>query len=98
MCENKINTFEELNKFKENTTYKLNEIINYKQSLRNKSRRCDNELVLNAIKSEITSSTKKIKYLRKQLKTCEGIEKRSKIIHNRILEMESRTKNKDMER
>lgn len=95
LCENKINTFEELNKFKENTTNELKEIINYRQSLRNKARRCDNEVLLKKYKSEITLSTTKIKYLRKELKTCDGIEEKSKIIYNRILEMENKVKNKD---
>lgn len=76
VCKNNISDINGLNQYKENADSLLNELINKRQTLRNKVRRCSDDQQLTDYKNEISSITSQIKVLRKDIRVCEGIEER----------------------
>lgn len=77
VCKNNISDINGLNQYKENADSLLNKLINKRQTLRNKVRRCSNEQLLNEYKNEISSITNQIKVFRKDIRVCKGIEERT---------------------
>ncbi len=84
VCKNNLSDMNGLNQYKENAGVILSELIKQRQTLRNKVRRCSDEQQLTDYKNEISSISRQIKVLRKDIRVCEGVEERT----NKIIQFE----------
>lgn len=98
LCKNNIYDVRELFQYKISAIDKLNNLINNRQSLRNKVRRCDNEQLLAEYKYQINDITNQIKNIRKEIKLCEGIEERNVHLDSFEKQISINRKSKDKER
>lgn len=80
LLKNHIETFDDLSSYKNDVKCELDALTIKRQMCYNRIRRCNNELIKADYKDEAKSYTPRIRELRKQIKLCDGIYKRSKII------------------
>ena len=84
LCRNHIDTAGQLFSYKENLQVSMKQLVDKRQHLRYKSRNIKDNEKLSEIKSEIADMTKQIGELRKEVKLCDGIIKRSNIMKDKI--------------
>jgi len=77
LIKHRIDTVEQLVAYKESQTTEIAALSGDRKRLRNKSRSIRDEEKLSAVKADISVLSKKIGTLRKEVKLCEDIEKRS---------------------
>lgn len=80
LCENNIETLEQLHQYQAPLLEQLSALMNKRQHCYYKIRRCTNNDERNNLKLEAKSYTPRIKELRKEIKSCDGIEERSALI------------------
>ncbi len=85
LSKNKIETQDDLEKYKEGVERKIKELTDKRTRLRNKERRkglTDGEL--KDIRKRITDITRELKPLRKEVRLCDGIAERSGVLRERL--------------
>ena len=80
LCENHIETFDDLSAYKSGIKEELDALINKRQLCYNHIRRCRDDTLKNEYKEDAKSYTPRIRELRKQMKLCDRIYVRSKKI------------------
>ena len=82
LCKNNIETLEQLHQYNASLLEQQSTLMNKRQHCYYKIRRCKNNDERNNLKLEAKSHTPRIRMLRKENKSCDGIEVRSVIIQN----------------
>ncbi|MCD8028177.1 MAG: relaxase/mobilization nuclease domain-containing protein [Erysipelotrichaceae bacterium] len=77
LCDNDINTLEELNDHKKKLTIQVESLITLRQQYRNKVRSCDSDEEKDELKAKAKQLTPSIRKLNEELKYCDFIEERS---------------------
>lgn len=104
LCHNDIETDEQLQAFKQECINEMAEVIEARRICRNKLKsavRKGDEKEIAEIKDTISLFSERLKILRKDINTCERIEKSEPEIENKIgtiLEIEQQQKNKTQSR
>ena len=104
LYQNKIKTLEDLLNYKDETNYKINELLSKRERLWAKRKLSKDEMEMHKIAEDISSINDKIISLRKKVEMCEDIKTRvPKIEHNleeldKQEELEKETKEKKKEK
>ena len=104
LYQNKIKTLEDLLNYKDETNYKINELLSKRERLWAKRKLSKDEMEMHKIAEDISSINDKIISLRKKVEMCEDIKTRvPKIEHNleeldKQEEIEKETKEKKKEK
>ncbi len=93
---NQIDNAEQLFLYKESVIKEIDKLTDDRTQLRKVSRTKLTDEKLCEVKEEISSITDKLKTLRKEVKLCDGIAERSKVIEKNLKQIEN--EEKDIER
>lgn len=83
-----ISTIEQLFSYKESVEKEIDSLVDMRESLRRNVRKNADETETSKIKDKISDSTRKIRELRKEITLCDGIAERSKVIDDRLKQIE----------
>lgn len=83
-----ISTIEQLFSYKESVEKEIDSLIDMRESLRRNVRKNSDETEISKIKDKISDSTRKIRELRKEITLCDGIAERSKVIDDRLKQIQ----------
>lgn len=84
-----ISTIEQLFSYKESLEKEIDSLVDIRESLRKNIRKNVKEDGVSKIKDEISVTTLKIRELRKEITLCDEIAKRSKVLDERIRQIEN---------
>lgn len=79
-----ISTAEQLSDYKQKVESKIKSLTDDRTHLRKKVRRKLSDYELSKAKDELKDTTEKIRELRKELKLCDGIAERSKVMEQNL--------------
>ena len=83
-----ISTIEQLFSYKNSIEKEIDSLVGIRESLRRNVRKNVDETKISKIKDEISDSTRKIRELRKEITLCDGIAERSKVIDDRLKQIQ----------
>lgn len=83
-----ISTIEQLFSYKNSIEKEVDSLVDIRESLRKNVRKNADETELSKIKDRISDSTRKIRELRKEITLCDGIAERSKVIEDRLRQVQ----------
>lgn len=83
-----ISTIEQLFSYKESVEKEIDSLVDMRESLRRNVRKNSDETEISKIKDKISDSTRKIRELRKEITLCDGIAERSKVIDDRLKQIQ----------
>lgn len=83
-----ISTIEQLFSYKESVEKEIDSLVDMRKSLRRNVRKNSDETEISKIKDKISDSTRKIREFRKELTLCDGIAERSKVIDDRLKQIQ----------
>ena len=83
-----ISTIEQLFSYKNSIEKEIDSLVDIRESLRRNVRKNADETEISKIKDKISDSTKKIRELRKEITLCDGIAERSKVIDDRLKQIQ----------
>lgn len=83
-----ISTIEQLFSYKNSIEKEIDSLVDIRESLRRNVRKNADEIKISKIKDEISDSTRKIRELRKEITLCDGIAERSKVIDDRLKQIQ----------
>lgn len=83
-----ISTIEQLFSYKESVEKEIDSLVDMRESLRRNVRKNADETETSKIKDKISDSTRKIRELRKEITLCDGIAERSKVIDDRLKQIQ----------
>lgn len=83
-----ISTIEQLFSYKESVEKEIDSLVDVRESLRRNVRKNSDETEISKIKDKISDSTRKIRELRKEITLCDGIAERSKVIDDRLKQIQ----------
>lgn len=83
-----ISTIEQLFSYKESVEKEIDSLVDMRESLRRNVRKNADETEISKIKDKISDSTRKIRELRKEITLCDGIAERSKVIDDRLKQIQ----------
>lgn len=83
-----ISTIEQLFSYKESVEKEIDSLVDMRESLRRNVRKNGDETEISKIKDKISDTTRKIRELRKEITLCDGIAERSKIIDDRLKQIQ----------
>lgn len=83
-----ISTIEQLFSYKNSIEKEIDSLVDIRESLRRNVRKNADEIKISKIKDEISDSTRKIRELRKKITLCDGIAERSKVIDDRLKQIQ----------
>ena len=83
-----ISTIEQLFTYKNSIEKEIDSLVDIRESLRRNVRKNADEIKISKIKDEISDSTRKIRELRKKITLCDGIAERSKVIDDRLKQIQ----------
>ena len=83
-----ISTIEQLFSYKNSIEKEIDSLVNIRESLRRNVRKNVDETEISKIKDKISDSTRKIRELRKEITLCDGIAERSKVIEDRLKQIQ----------
>lgn len=83
-----ISTIEQLFSYKNSIEKEIDSLVGIRESLRRNVRKNVDETKISKIKDEISDSTRKIRELRKKITLCDGIAERSKVIDDRLKQIQ----------
>lgn len=83
-----ISTIEQLFSYKNSIEKEIDSLIDIRGSLRKNVRKNADETEISKIKDKITDLTRKIRKLRKEITLCDGIAERSKVIEDRLKQIQ----------
>ncbi|MGN8626214.1 relaxase/mobilization nuclease domain-containing protein [Bulleidia sp. HCP3S3_F2] len=83
-----ISTIEQLFSYKNSIEKEIDSLVDIRESLRRNVRKNADEIKISKIKDEIYDSTRKIRELRKEITLCDGIAERSKVIDDRLKQIQ----------
>ena len=83
-----IFTDEQLFSYKNSIEKEIDSLVGIRESLRRNVRKNVDETKISKIKDEISDSTRKIRKLRKEITLCDGIAERSKVIEDRLKQIQ----------
>lgn len=84
LCRYKLNSADELKKYRLEAETKLNDFIKERRCIYNKIKRCRNTDLKEKLKRDVETLSAEIKELRKGVKICDDIETRSNVIKEKI--------------
>jgi predicted nucleic acid-binding Zn-ribbon protein len=84
LVEHGIDTAEQLTDHKDGLTAQINTFYTQRKKLRNQIRNIRDEVKLEAVKSEIAALSETLKNLRREVRLCEDIDRRSTEIRDKI--------------
>lgn len=83
-----ISTIEQLFSYKNSIEKEIDSLVDIRESLRRNVRKNGDETEISKIKDKISDSTRKIRELRKEITLCDGIAERSKVIDDRLMQIQ----------
>lgn len=83
-----ISTIEQLFSYKNSIEKEIDSLIDIRGSLRKNVRKNADETEISKIKDKISDLTRKIRKLRKEITLCDGIAERSKVIEDRLKQIQ----------
>lgn len=83
-----ISTIEQLFSYKESVEKEIDSLVDMRESLRRNVRKNSDKTETSKIKDKISDSTRKIRELRKEITLCDGIAERSKVIDDRLKQIQ----------
>ena len=83
-----ISTIEQLFSYQNSIEKEIDSLVDIRESLRRNVRKNADEIKISKIKDEISDSTRKIRELRKKITLCDGIAERSKVIDDRLKQIQ----------
>lgn len=83
-----ISTIEQLFSYKKSVEKEIDSLVDMRESLRRNVRKNADETEISKIKEKIFDSTRKIRELRKEIILCDGIAERSKVIDDRLKQIQ----------
>lgn len=83
-----ISTIEQLFSYKESVEKEIDSLVDMRERLRRNVRKNADETEISKIKEKISDSTRKIRELRKEITLCDGIAERSKVIDDRLKQIQ----------
>lgn len=83
-----ISTIEQLFSYKNSIEKEIESLVDIRESLRRNVRKNADETEISKIKDKISDSTRKIRELRKEITLCDGIAERSKVIDDRLKQIQ----------
>lgn len=83
-----ISTIEQLFSYKNSIEKEIDSLVGIRESLRRNVRKNVDQTKISKIKDEISDSTRKIRELRKEITLCDGIAERSKVIDDRLKQIQ----------
>ncbi len=83
-----ISTIEQLFSYKNSIEKEIDSLVDIRESLRRNVRKNADEIKISKIKDKISDSTRKIRELRKEITLCDGIAERSKVIDDRLKQIQ----------
>lgn len=83
-----ISTTEQLFSYKESVEKEIDSLVDMRESLRRNVRKNTDETETSKIKDKISDTTRKIRELRKEITLCDGIAERSKVIDDRLKQIQ----------
>ena len=83
-----ISTIEQLFSYKESVEKEIDSSVDMRESLRRDVRKNSDETEISKIKDKISDLTRKIRELRKEITLCDGIAERSKVIDDRLKQIQ----------
>lgn len=83
-----VSTIEQLFSYKNSIEKEIESLVDIRESLRRNVRKNDDETEISKIKDKISDSTRKIRELRKEITLCDGIAERSKVIDDRLKQIQ----------
>lgn len=83
-----VSTIEQLFSYKNSIEKEIDSLVDIRESLRRNVRKNADEIKISKIKDEISDSTRKIRELRKEITLCDGIAERSKVIEDRLKQIQ----------
>lgn len=83
-----ISTIEQLFSYKESVEKEIDSLVDMRESLRRNVRKNSDETEISKIKDKISDTTRKIRELRKEITLCDGIAERSKVIDDRLKQIQ----------
>lgn len=83
-----ISTIEQLFSYKNSIKKEIDSLIDIRGSLRKNVRKNADETEISKIKDKISDLTRKIRKLRKEITLCDGIAERSKVIEDRLKQIQ----------
>lgn len=96
LCRYRIDTLEQLFEFRDHCKEMMGYLIEERMHFRNQLRNINDETELTVAKNEITELTNQIGELRKKVKFCDGIEKRSVEINKALKEYHQEMRKEEM--
>ena len=83
-----ISTIEQLFSYKNTIKKEIDSLVDIRESLRKNVRKNADGTEISKIKDKISDSTRKIRELRKEMTLCDGIAERSKVIDDRLKQIQ----------
>lgn len=83
-----VSTIEQLFSYKNSIEKEIESLVDIRESLRRNVRKNADETEISKIKDKISDSTRKIRELRKEITLCDGIAERSKVIDDRLKQIQ----------
>ena len=83
-----VSTIEQLFSYKNSIEKEIESLVDIRESLRRNVRKNADGTELSKIKDKISDSTRKIRELRKEITLCDGIAERSKVIDDRLKQIQ----------
>lgn len=88
LAREKISTIEQLFSYKNSIEKEIDSLVDIRESLRRNVRKNADETEISKIKDKISDLTRKIRKLRKEITLCDGIAERSKVIEDRLKQIQ----------
>lgn len=85
LCKNRIENKEQLNIYQYDLKQQIKALLETRKSLYNKLRRCSDDMQSNEYKKQISTLSKQLAQLRKEVKLCTGILSRSEDMKQKLL-------------
>lgn len=83
-----VSTIEQLFSYKNSIEKEIESLVDIRESLRRNVRKNADETEISKIKDKISDSTRKIRELRKEITLCDGIAERSKVMDDRLKQIQ----------